>query len=271
MREDKGVNMKRMVFFWAVLLSLNFFPADSFCFAAEIEPVICLTKEKKFVYYADAAQSRQVDAVSLDTFAGMAPGDTRTQILHLKNESDHEVRFFVTQKTLDTLEADNRAAGGAYRFRFLVGTDKSDAVSLLDTRTGGYDTDGNGSREGLGEIRQLEDYTFLAKVEAGGSVNLFIELKLEGEGNDNRTGNDYSDTVAHLSLGFRAYDAAKKITYGEDTEVVKREKSGIITGKTRNVKTGDESPYGAAIAALLAGVMMVGIAIIKQRKEEHAE
>ena len=263
--------MKRMVFFWTVLLGLCFFTADNFCYAAETEPVICLTKEKKFVYYADEAQTKEVDVVSLETFAGMAPGDERTQILHLKNESGHAVRFFVTQKTIDTLEEDNKASGGAYRFRFLVGKNKEDAVSLLDTQTGGYDADGNGSREGLGEIQELEDYTFLAEVAAKDSVDLFIELKLEGEGNDNRTENDYTDAAAHLSLGFRAYDSAQKITYGKDTEVVTQEKRGNITRKTKQVKTGDESPYEAAIAALLAGVLLVGYAVKKQRKEDGTE
>ena len=156
--------------------------------AAQI-PVVRLNDAEEFEYYSDE-NGTKIDSLSLDEFTGMAPGDERTQTICLENDSEDTVNFYISQKTLDTLENDNQSSGGAYKFNLQVGDNLEDAESLLDSEAGGYDTDGNGSSNGLADIDELEDYAFLATVESGDHVYLYLTLKLEGEGNDNRAAKD---------------------------------------------------------------------------------
>ncbi|MDD6290745.1 MAG: hypothetical protein PUA77_02990 [Lachnospiraceae bacterium] len=254
---------KFVVFGWVLALCIGL--QTVVCMANTI-PAVRLTDQDEFEYYADENEKVKVDSLSLTEFSGMAPGDERTQIIRLHNDSEDTVNFYISQKTLDTLEDDNRSSGGAYYFNLLVGDDFSNAVSLLDSQAGGYSADGTGSREGLAEVKELENYTFLATVEPGQDTYLYLTLKLEGEGNDNRASNNYTDAIAHLQLSFRAYDVEHEVTYGEDTEIVTVEKRVTTTKKTTQVKTGDSFQYGVFAVILLAGVVLVVVAVVKRRK-----
>ena len=260
---DKGVVMKKKIGFFLGILFFAGTGAQTIGFAAEPVPTVCLNEKKEFTYYADEDEKVPVDGLSLNAFTDMAPGDERTQTIHLHNGSKDKVRFYISQKTLDTLEDDNEASGGAYKFNLLVG-EGEDAVSLLDTETGGYDASGKGSRDGLAEMDELKDYTFLAETDAGDGTNLYLTLKLEGEGNDNRSGNDYTDAVAQLALNFRAYDVDHPLA--KDKEIVEHKKRIINIKKTKLVKTGDSIEYGIFTVVFIAGVTFVVAAVRKQRK-----
>lgn len=234
------------------------------------EPVVCLTDQNAFVYYKDRNKTDTCGELSLAGFAGMAPGEERTQVIHLKNESAHTVRFFVAQETLKAFEEENQAAGGAYRFQLSVGEQKDHAKSLLDTKAGGYDSSGNKSENGLAEIDELQEETFLAKVEKGKSVQLFVTLKLEGEGNDNRTDCDYSEAVARIGMRFLAKDATKDVLYGDTKEVVTYKTRIRNTVQTALVKTSDRAPYGVVLWLFVSGVAFV-VAAGKKRKGKAKE
>lgn len=272
MFQKRENNKKRSIRNWicmAVLLIGMGIPLV--CPAATQGPVVCLTDQNTFVFYKNEQETKKTDRLLLDGFVGMAPGEERTQVIRLKNESAHTVCFFIAQETLKSLEEENKAAGGAYRFQLSVGEKKKQAVSLLHTQAGGYDSSGNKSSEGLAEIDELKEETFLAKVKKGKSVNLFITLKLEGEGNDNRKDCDYSDAVARLGMRFLAKDAAREIVYGDTKEVVTyktRIKNIIRTGL---VKTADQAPYGTVIFLFVAGTVLVVVGMNKKRKEKAKE
>lgn len=232
--------------------------------AAQI-PVVRLNDAEEFEYYSDE-NGTKIDSLSLDEFTGMAPGDERTQTICLENDSEDTVNFYISQKTLDTLENDNQASGGAYKFNLQVGDNLEDAESLLDSEAGGYDTDGNGSSNGLADIDELEDYAFLATVESGDHVYLYLTLKLEGEGNDNRAANDYTEAVAKLQLSFRAYKVNHKVTKEKDKVIIDKKTKIKTVKKVVPVQTGDVFKYGGFIILFGVGVTLIGVAAVKSRK-----
>ena len=73
--------------------------------AAQI-PVVRLNDAEEFEYYSDE-KGTKIDSLSLNEFTGMAPGDERTQTICLENDSEDTVNFYISHKTLDTLENDN--------------------------------------------------------------------------------------------------------------------------------------------------------------------
>lgn len=241
------------------------------CAAVVQEPVVCLTDRNAFVYYEDEKGTKKTNQLSLDGFVGMAPGEERTQSIHLKNESAHTVRFFIAQETLQSLEDENRAAGGAYRFELSVGKQKETAAPLLYTKVGGYDSSGNKREESLDGIDELEEETFLAKVKKGEQITLFVTLKLEGEGNDNQKDCDYSRAVGRIGMRFLAKDATKDILYGDTKEVVTYKTRYKDTIKTALVKTADQAPYGVVIFLFTAGFILLVVAVKNKRKGKAKE
>ncbi len=232
--------------------------------AAQI-PVVRLNDAEEFEYYSDE-NGTKIDSLSLNEFAGMAPGDERTQTICLENDSEDMVNFYISQKTLDTLENDNQASGGAYKFNLQVGDNLEDAESLLDSEAGGYDANGNGSSNGLADIDELEDYAFLATVESGDHVYLYLTLKLEGEGNDNRATNDYTEAVAKLQLSFRAYKVNHKVTKEKDKVIIDKKTKIKTVKKVVPVQTGDVFKYGGFIILFGVGVTLIVVAAVKSRK-----
>lgn len=241
------------------------------CAAVVQEPVVCLTGQNAFVYYENGKETETTNQLSLNGFVGMAPGEERTQSIHLKNESAHTVRFYLAQETLKSLEDENRAAGGAYRFDLSVGKQKETATSLLHTKVGGYDSSGNKRGEGLDGIDELEEETFLAKVKKGEQITLFVTLKLEGEGNDNRKDCDYSRAVGRIGMRFLAKDAAKDVLYGDTKEVVTYKNRYRDTIRTALVKTSDQAPYGFVIFLFTAGLILLVAAVRNKRKGKAKE
>ena len=258
--------MKKKIGFFLMVLILAGTGVQRAVDAAEPIPTVCLNEEKEFTYYLDESEKIPVESLSLDAFKDMAPGDERTQTIYLHNGSKDKVRFYISQKTLDTLENDNKSSGGAYKFNLFVG-EGEEAVSLLQSKTGGYDASGRGSHDGLAGLDELEEYTFLAETDAGEGTKLYLTLKLEGEGNDNRSSNDYTDAVAQLALSFRACDVKHPVTKDKDREVIKHQKRFINIKKTKLVKTGDSMEYVFFTVVFSVGVILVAAAVMKQRKE----
>lgn len=93
---------------------------------------------------------------------------------------------------------------------------------------------------------------------------LYLTLKLEGEGNDNRATNDYTEAVAKLQLSFRAYKVNHKVTKEKDKVITKKITKTIK--KVIPVQTGDVFKYGGFIILFGAGVTLIVVAAVKSRK-----
>ncbi len=245
------------------------------------EPTVLFTENKEFKYSGDVTKNSDGTTSLGDAFEGMAPGDTKTQTIKLKNSSNDTMDFYISEETLDVLEEANKSSGGAYTYDISVGDTQESSKSLINAVAGGYeDGTGSGSTKGLGEISDLNDYTFLYQLGKGQSTNVYVTLTLEGEGNDSTSAVDYSEATGKIAFNYRAYDVNHEVEYGEDTvntSVVRRNitdpssttSSGITLSNLRTqlgkVKTSDVGVYGL-VAALLIGAGIVIVAITKSRK-----
>lgn len=234
----------------AIVLSLSL---STVAFASS-NAAVTLTSNNEIEYTSNAGET--TDGVYLgDAFSGMAAGEEATQTITITNSSSHEVSFFLKQDTLETMEALNQASGGAYTVTLSVGSSQESATTILDATAGGYDTNSTASIDGLADITELQSYSYLAKLATGESTNLYLTVKLNGEGFDSTTASDYTNKVAQLGFNFRAYYADA----GTPTVITK------IVNQTTGSQTGDTSNIWIPAVALAAGVILVIVAVRKRK------
>ena len=205
-----------------------------------------------------------VDEINYSAFDDMAPGDTRTEKITVKNNSTEAQNFYISQNTISTLEECNCTEGAAYKFDLLIGEDEKTAVSMLSKEAGGYDSTGAASSDGLAEIKEIENYTFFATLKTQESTNLYITLYLNGEGNDI----NYANAVAKLQLGFKTDTYTHGITTHQNVSknIVDIIKTNPIY---RYVKTGDTNNIWIYIVIALVGVGMLGFVLIRKIKNKR--
>lgn len=242
--------MKKKVLGMITFLGILF---GSIGVCAEEIPTVVLTAQDKILY--ENCVGNQFG----DAFNGMAPGDVKTQTIRISNENSHDVSFFLSQETVAVLEEANEAAGGAYTLQISVGDTMETAESLLDITAGGYTDADNASKEGLAEITELENYTYLTHLDSGKATNLYLTLALNGEGMDSTTVVDYSNAIAKLEFQFRAY-------YGnEAAPTVIREISEEKVPLASLIKTGDVTPVFLFSALLLTGVGVLLVVFVRRK------
>ena len=237
----------------AVLLLIWTCGFSSVVSAAEIQTVQ-LTEENQLVYTKDKTELA-------GAFDGMAPGDSRTVVIKIENQNSHKASFFISQKTTDALEEAGKASGGAYEFQVEIGNDTG-RISLLDADAGGYALD------------------------PGESADVYVTLTLDGEGMDSADGIDYSRAAGAMEFEFRAYyaDDRKPVVitnyvteHGEDnvvTKVVKKVIPKTVTEQlvplANGVRTGDPLTVTVSAGVLVAGIVIVGIAVKKRKVERES-
>lgn len=207
----------------------------------------------------DSNGKLNVDEINYSAFDKMAPGDTRTEVIEVRNDSDDTQNFYISQNTISTLEECNCTQGAAYRFDLLTGRDEESAITLLSKEAGGYDSTGKAKESGLSEIKEIEDYTFFATIKPHESTNLYMTLYLNGEGNDI----NYANAVAKLQLSFRTDTYAPAVTHRNDTgrKIVDIIKTNPIY---RYVKTSDTNNIWIYIVIALTGAGMIGFVMNKR-------
>ena len=230
----------------AVLLLIWTCGFSSVVSAAEIQTVQ-LTEENQLVYTKDKTELSSA-------FDGMAPGDSRTVVIKIENQNSHKASFFISQKTTD-----------AY--------------------AGGY-AENVASVKGLTEITELNEYRYMTALDPGESADVYVTLTLDGEGMDSAGGIDYSHTAGAMEFEFRAYyaDDRKPVVvtnyvteHGEDnvvTKVVKKVIPKTVTEQlvplANGVRTGDTLTVTVSAGVLVAGIVIVSIAVKKRKVERKS-
>ena len=256
----------------AVLLLIWTCGFSSVVSAAEIQTVQ-LTEENQLVYTKDKTELA-------GAFDGMAPGDSRTVVIKIENQNSHKASFFISQKTTDALEEE----GKAYEFQVEIGNDTG-RISLLDADAGGY-AENVASAEGLAEITELNEYRYMTALDPGESADVYVTLTLDGEGMDSADGIDYSRAAGAMEFEFRAYyaDDRKPVVitnyvteHGEDnvvTKVVKKVIPKTVTEQlvplANGVRTGDPLTVTVSAGVLVAGIVIVSIAVKKRKVERKS-
>lgn len=229
--------------------------------------ILAMTIGFSTITYAESNSTIKIDDqgnlvtedISLEAFLGMAPGEEKIEDFVISNESNDIWDYYILQETIEKLESTNNASGGAYVFDLRVGDTFESSTSLLAKEVGGYDADGNASDKGLDDLNELSDneleadgYTYLTQLGAGDTTHMYIYLKLEGEGNDNTNGQEYTNAVGQLQLSFKANSPHHKGQPSIIERVTIRYKKII-----KYVKTGDNN-----LIFLYGGLLVVAIGMI---------
>ena len=205
----------------------------------------------------------------------LQPGDQVTIQLALRNGSQKEVDWYMTNQVLSSLEDSSEAArGGAYAYQ-LAYTDGTGAVTTL------YSSENVGGEKdtkaglGLREVDGLEDYVQLDRMASGEEGTVELMVALDGE----TQGNGYQNTLAKLQLAFAVEPVAGGGGGngggggGDDGNTPRTPPPSTPTSATvyqvGSVQTGDASHIllWSAIA-LGAGLILTIIAITRLRQEK---
>ena len=156
---------------------------------------------------------------------------------------------------------------------------------MLDADAGGY-AENVASAEGLAEITELNEYRYMTALDPGESADVYVTLTLDGEGMDSADGIDYSHTAGAMEFEFRAYyaDDRKPVVVtnyvterGEDNVVTKIVKKVIpktvaeqLVPLANGVRTGDTLTVTVSAGVLVAGIVIVSIAVKKRKVERES-
>lgn len=205
----------------------------------------------------------------------LQPGDTMELQVGLKNTSEKDADWYMTNEVLKSLEdSQSIAEGGAYGYKLTyVGPDKKETV-LYDSETVGGEDAQKG--EGLHQATDaLEKYLYLDRLSKGDVASVHLTVKLDGE----TQGNDYQDTLASLQMSFAADPVTvTTVTKKGEDKVVNKTVTKTVQTPTKNVvrspKTGDTTQILAISAVALASgviLLILAVVLIKKRKEEKGE
>lgn len=205
----------------------------------------------------------------------LQPGDTMELQVGLKNTSEKDADWYMTNEVLKSLEdSQSIAEGGAYGYKLTyVGPDKKKTV-LYDSETVGGEDAKKG--EGLHQATDaLEKYLYLDRLSKGDVASVHLTVKLDGE----TQGNDYQDTLASVQMSFAADPVTvTTVTKKGEDKVVNKTVTKTVQTPTKNVvrspKTGDTTQILAISAVALASgviLLILAVVLIKKRKEEKGE
>ena len=166
----------------------------------------------------------------------LQPGDTMELQVGLKNTSEKDADWYMTNEVLKSLEdSQSIAEGGAYGYRLTyVGPDKKETV-LYDSETVGGEDAKKG--EGLHQATDaLNQYLYLDRLSKGDVASVHLTVKLDGE----TQGNDYQDTLASLQMSFAADPVTvTTVTKKGEDKVVNKTVTRTVTAPSKSVKAED--------------------------------
>lgn len=257
----------------ALVMSLTVFATTGMTTYAAENATVSFTPDNKLEYSGVMAEGGEVNLGS--AFEGVAPGETRTQTITVKNDNKRTADFYMSAETVKALEEETASARGAgYDIKLTVGS-----TTLYDSTVGGYKADSTASAEGIGGMNDaLKDYVLIGTLKNGQSLDVVLQIAFDGEAMDNTSAIDYSLTNGKLAFDFQVgYEdpsgstvIIKEVTEGGAVKYVKKvvqilDEEVPLLGA---VKTGDEAMIGIAVIVLAAGAVMMIFGKKKKVEEE---
>lgn len=182
-----------------------------------------------------------------DILSEMQPGDNTIVTVDLSNDVPDDVRWYMSNETLRTLEEsviNTATGGGAYIYKLTYTNPSGEDNVLFDSDTVGGELI-SAAGEGLHEATNaLEDYFFMDTLGARAQAMVTLEVTLDGE----TQGNDYQDTLGDIQLNF------------------------AVEGTRVSANTGDSSHVLLYVAIMGAsGLLLLALAIysLKKRRAER--
>lgn len=204
-----------------------------------------------------------------DAVYAILPGDSIEMSVDVKNTSDIETDWYMTNEVLQTLEeadskGQNLPSGGAYGYLLTYTDPQGEVTTLYKSESLGGD-DNEGALGLLGATESLDEYFFLDRLSQNQTGIVTLKVSLEGE----TQGNDYQDTLARLQMNF-AVERANSLGGGEPTKSEPTPGTSTTVGFT-SPKTGDGNNILIPVIALVAGLVLLVAGVIKNRREPEAE
>lgn len=262
--------MKRKVL--ALGLAITMFCAMGITAFADGNATVSFTGDKKLEY--SNVGTAEGGSVSLGSFNNVAPGETITQTITVRNDNERTADFYISAEAVKALES-GAAKGAGYDI-----TLKAGETTLYDSTLGGYSgtSADDASTTGIGGMNEsLKDYILFATLKNGETANVVLTIKLDGEAMDNTAGGvDYSSTAGQLAFDFQVgYEDPTGQTVivrevGEDGQVTYvRKVVEIIENAVPlgAVATGDGAMLGLAAVVLLIGASLVVLGRKKKVEE----
>ena len=231
--------MKRNVFLYLVLVLT--------ILSVLAAPVFAESRTQVFDIEFDGSKIKTVDE-GLEKLTkyldDIQPGDDATIVFNLRNSSDQEIDWYLSNSAIAFEKSLQNASGAAYEY-VLSYSEKSEPIFSSDT------VGGTGSTLGLGEATEnLDEFFYLDTVSAGKATTLTLYISLDGE----TMTNEYQKAISDITVNF----AVELPVEGEPTHVQR-----IIyvprTGDTSNI----------LLYAGLALISLIVLAIVIWRYRVH--
>ena len=255
--------------------------------AATAMPVMAEHKDVNGSCYFDGTkivsdyESKQI----ADAVTNLQPGDDVSFTVKYTNSYNGSTDWYMENKILQTLEkasASKAVAGtgqaehGAYTYELIHIDNEGNREVLFSNRDVGGDTVAGGM-EGLEQATNaLDDWFFIQTLNQGESGTVILNVEFDGE----TEVNDYMDTDGGLAVRFAVELAptAPTPTPSNPSNPTPTPSGGTSSGGggggssvTKNaVKTGDPTNLPLIIGALVAGVVLLIVALVL-RKKQNAE
>lgn len=201
-----------------------------------------------------------------DEIYGILPGDSIELRVAVRNDSQKDTDWYMSNEVIKSLEEGSTAKGGAYGYHLRYVDPSGEETVLFDSDAIG----GDNGEEDLQEVTgSLEDYFYMDRLGSGQGGTVYLTVALDGE----TQGNDYQNTLAQLQMNFATEIAQADTVQGEDKVINRTVKEADKTiYRTQRVKTGDESRtllYSAV--ALVSGLVLLGLGVMALKKKKNRE
>ena len=216
----------------------------------------CYFDGKKIV--SDFTSQEIADAVT-----SLQPGDDVSFIVTYKNNYDASTDWYMENRILQTLEkasASNKAVSGtgqaehgAYTYELIHYDNNNVREVLFSNKEVGGDTV-VGGMEGLEQATNaLDEWFYIQTLTKGQSGRVVLNVEFDGE----TEVNDYMDTDGGLAVRF----AVELNKTGTNTTTGSGAKVGVTA-----VQTGDPTNFPLLFGVLIAGVVLLIVALVLRKK-----
>lgn len=212
--------------------------------AQDVEPSVTFDGSTTLQYNVDTKEFGKV-------FENMVPSQKRTLNIHLKNDSDKEVNFYMTTKVLEAFEDAKTASQGTYHVSLSLTQDgketyiygQQDGALVGANENGLYDLNGS-----------LNEKYMIAKVASQKEATISLTVELDGM----TLRNNYQGLPGMFQFDFTAQ-------YDDTLQTPET----IVKTIIKNIQTSDMTTIG--IVALMLGIAGFGIGVGIRKGEKKNE
>lgn len=224
----------------------------------------------KAEFTGNAIESNFTSQSFADEVTSLQPGDSVEISVAVRNGSERETDWYMSNEVLQSLEDSSSAQGGAYTYVLTYEGNGSSTTLYSSESVGGETVSAAG--EGLHEATDnLEQFFYLDHLSKGGSGLIRLKVALNGE----TQGNAYQNTLARLQLNFAVEGTEEGGgnggggSRGNGGNSRRPGGPGSVIYSPGAVQTGD--PGGMVLwsaAALASGLILLILGVVYQKRNK---